>query len=104
MSNSIGQSESERLLRSFAILGAHEHPLDWDRFYRFVVLSHREGVGWDTGEVQIRLERLGVSATVAGEYAEIYWHARCVMHCYDNPGAPRASYAEWIGEHGVPLS
>jgi hypothetical protein len=104
MSDSVGLSESERRLRTFAVLGAHERPLDWDRFYQFVISSHREGLGWDTGEVQIRLERLGMPANAAREYAEIYWHARCVLHCYDNSGAPKASYADWIGEQGTRLN
>jgi hypothetical protein len=101
---SVGQVEVEELLKSFAVLGANDHPLDWERFYRFVASSHRHGIGWNAREVQSRLEDLGLSARAAGDLAEIYWHARCVMHRYDNPGAPKATYADWMEEGAIPLT
>ena len=104
MSDPVDQFEVERLLKCFARLGAHDHPLDWERFYQFVASSHRHAISWDADEVQARLEGHGMPVETAKEFAEIYWHARCVMHRYDSPGDSRGSYADWIGREGVPLT
>jgi len=55
------------------------HPLDWDRFYRFIVMAHARRKRWDAYDVKSRLKKYGFSDEVSTELAEAYWHGRCVL-------------------------
>ncbi len=50
------------------------HPLDWDRFYRFVVVAHAHRRGWDADDVEARMVRYGLPKAKAEEMGEVYWH------------------------------
>lgn len=70
------------------------HPLDWDRFYRFVVLAHVRRKGWDADDVKARMMRCGLPEVKATQMAEIYWHCRCAMRTRSAWGK-RVSYVGW---------
>lgn len=93
----------ERALWQYALL-AHgsnaSHPLDWRRFYKFVVLAHLRRKGWDVGGVKSRLMKYGFSKELALEMAEIYWHGRCVLRVRNRWS--QGDYSDWLGEDGVP--
>jgi hypothetical protein len=71
------------------------HPLDWDRFYRFVVRAHIRRKGWDAYDVKARMLRYGLVEGKATEMAEIYWHCRCAMRVRSH-WTRRIGYADWM--------
>ncbi len=75
------------------------HPLDWKRFYRFVVLAHVRRKGWDVGEVKSRLVKYGFPSRKALEMAEVYWHGRCVLRIRNRWS--QGDYAGWLGKDGT---
>ena len=79
------------------------HPLDWDRFYRFVLLAHTRQVGWDAYAVQGRLKRYGFKNEIARELAEAYWHGRCALFVRKHPGN-RRGHTGWMRGRGTPLT
>lgn len=92
----------ERALWQYAYL-AHgsgaSHPLDWRRFYKFVVFAHNRRKGWDVGEVKSRLIRYGFSKEKALEMAEVYWHGRCVLRIRNRWS--EGDYSGWVGRNGT---
>ncbi len=75
------------------------HPLDWRRFYKFVVLAHARRRGWDVGAVKSRLIKYGFSPDKALEMAEIYWHGRCVLRIHKRWS--QGDYSGWVGKDGA---
>lgn len=94
----------EEALRVFIHLGREQldHPLDCQRFYRFVALAHEHGVGWDAHDVQRRLEGFGIAQDVARDFAEAYWHGRCALYVFQYP-EKTANYGEWVRPGGTAL-
>ena len=92
----------ERALWQYAGL-AHgnraSHPLDWRRFYSFVVLAHNRRKGWDVSEVKSRLVKYGFPPEKALEMAEVYWHGRCVLRIRN--GRSQGDYCGWLGKGGT---
>jgi len=92
----------ERALWQYALL-AHgsnaSHPLDWRRFYKFVVLAHVRRKGWDVAEVKSRLLRYDFSPEKALEMAEIYWHGRCLLRIRNRWS--QGDYSGWLGKGGI---
>jgi len=89
----------ERALWQFAHLAGSNvsHPLDWRRFYRFIVLAHIHRKGWDVGKVKSFLLRYGFSPEKALEMAEIYWHGRCVLRIRKK----WSDYSGWVEKGGT---
>ena len=94
----------EKALKQFAVLGHQMHPLDWNRFYRFVALAHHYRKGWDAHELQNQMEQHGMPTEEARQYAEAYWHARCVLYVRDHPDLSPDAYGDWIKNGGTPLT
>lgn len=86
-----------------ARMGGGEHPLDWQRFYQFVKTAHSVRLGWDAGEVSQRLQNYGIPKKRARYLAEVYWHARCVLHVGRRSWEPRADYYGWMATNGSRL-
>ena len=83
--------------------GDASHPLDWDRFYRFVVLAHVRNKGWDAYDVKARMLRYGFAEGKATEMAETYWHCRCAMRVRSH-WTDRIGYADWMRKGGTPYT
>ena len=79
------------------------HPLDWNRFYRFVVLAHVRRKGWDAHDVKARMVRYGLPKVKATEMAEVYWHCRCAL-CVRSRRTNRVVYAQWMRSNGSRLT
>jgi hypothetical protein len=79
------------------------HPLDWQRFYEFVVLAHSRRKGWDYVDVQGRLRRYGFEERVGRELAEAYWHGRCALYVRARGGRAR-DHVAWIRRGGSCLT
>jgi len=56
------------------------HPLDWKRFYQFVVLAHQRRSGLGADSVQMKLREYGFDERHAIDLASAYWHGRCVLY------------------------
>lgn|SRR5487761_731941 len=98
MAGSGSYGTTEAALRLFAIQSNKKslHPLDWERFYRFIVSAHQFRKRWNHSDVKRLLESYGFSENKAKGLAEIYWHARCSLHLSKSL-APGIRYADWIG-------
>src|SRR5664280_515567 len=72
----------EYALWRFALIAnkTSPHPLDWKRFYEFVVIAHQRRVGWDEGDVQAKLKKFGFDQQHAADLANAYWHGRCTLY------------------------
>lgn len=78
------------------------HPLDWGRFYRFVVLAHVRRKGWDAGNIETLLRNYGFSSEKAKEMAEVYWHGRCVLRVRSK--SSKSDYSGWLKKGGFRLT
>lgn len=94
----------ETFLRQIAPGLASEHPLDWNRFYWFILLAHRYRKRWSAHDVQAILEQHGLPAEKADKFAKAYWHGRCVLYRYKHFDAHRANYDDWMRSGGVPVT
>jgi hypothetical protein len=95
----------ERALWQYAGLahGPHaSHPLDWGRFYRFIVVAHSRRKGWDYTDVQARLKEYGFTEGKAKEMAEVYWHGRCVLSV--KARWFQRGYTGWMKKNGSRLT
>lgn len=71
------------------------HPLDWRRFYLFVVYAHQRQVGWDEYDLRARLKALGFDERHAADFSYAYWHIRCGLHM-SKPRPLNESYHAWV--------
>ena len=109
--NAVGRGDPSPLpiedaLRRFALLAnkSAPHPRDWHRFYDFIVNAHRRRIGWDSFEIVARLKALGFDDRHAREFAEAYWHGRCVLHLRNARGLWTTLYRLWMRKSGTPLT
>lgn len=72
----------DHAFKRFAVLANMDalHPLDWGRFYRFIVAAHTFRAGLDISDVRRRLRQVGFSKENARMLGEAYWHGRCTLH------------------------
>jgi len=94
----------ENFLRRIAPGLASEHPLDWNRFYQFVILAHRYRKRWSSHKVQAILEQHGMPTEKAQKFAAAYWHGRCVLYSQKHFSTTRVKYDDWMGTGGIPLT
>jgi hypothetical protein len=60
------------------------HALDMERFYKFVIGTHRQGEGVTAPDVLALLGRVqGCTKDQADELANLYAHARALLVVYD---------------------
>jgi hypothetical protein len=87
---------AEAALRLFAVQANKSslHPLDWERFYRFVVSAHQFRKGWNHSDVKRLLVEYGFTESRARDLSEAYWHGRCSLHVSKNVSR-RPRYADW---------
>lgn len=71
------------------------HPLDWERFYRFVVSAHQFRKGWNHNDIRRLLEGYGFPSDRAQALAEAYWHCRCSLYVSRRIGRG-VKYAGWV--------
>jgi hypothetical protein len=93
----------EHRLWQFAVLCNKDslHPLDWRRFYLFVVHAHQRRVGWDELEIRAKLKALGFDEKHAVDLSNAYWHIRCALHM-TKPRPMNESYHAWVRYGGIP--
>jgi hypothetical protein len=86
----------EHSLWRFALLAnkSSVHPLDWNRFYQFIVYAHQRRIGWDASDVAQKLKAFGFSEPKAQYMAEAYWHARCALFV-QNHWSRSSEYCRW---------
>lgn len=65
------------------------HPLDWGRFYDFVIVSHRLRSRLDEEELRDLLVQAGFDQGYAQRLSNIYHHTR---HCFRRLQDPQAMY------------
>ena len=96
---------SESALRLFAAQANKSslHPLDWERFYRFVVSAHQFRKAWSHTDVKHILEKLGFPTEMATELAEAYWHGRCSLHLSRN-SMRGTRHSGWVRSGRVPMN
>jgi hypothetical protein len=99
------RSPVDRALKRFAVPANKEalHPLDWGRFYRFVVVAHTFRAGWDISEVRLRLRQFGFSEEQARVLSEAYWHGRCALHVR-NHFDYREDHEAWTRQRSTTLT
>jgi hypothetical protein len=92
----------EYRLWQFAILCNKEspHPLDWRRFYLFVVYAHQRRVGWDEFDIREKLKTLGFDEKNAMDLSNAYWHIRCALYM-TKPRPMNASFHDWMRDGGT---
>jgi len=79
------------------------HPLDWERFYRFIVSAHQFRKGWNHSDIRQLLEGYGFTSDKAKDLAEAYWHGRCSLHLSKHL-ARGTRYADWVRKGRAPLN
>jgi hypothetical protein len=101
--NELPQRTVEYRLSRFATIANERspHPLDWKRFYEFVVFAHSRRIGWDAYDVQRMLIGYGFSRKKAEELAVAYWHGRCILDMR-KPQTATQSYRRWMRNGGTP--
>ncbi len=94
----------EDALSRFAFLANKSslHPLDWGRFYQFVVMAHMRHLGWDHIDVQRRLEKHGFPKEKARYLGEAYWHSRCALYVHVH--FEHTSHSDWVRNGGTLLT
>jgi hypothetical protein len=77
--------EAEQALKFFAdtVNWQSPHSLDEGRFYEFIILTHREDLIPDDGDIKRRLEALGATEGDAWDWARIFGHGCDILRLYD---------------------
>jgi len=92
----------EHQLWRFAMIAnkSSPHPLDWKRFYQFIVAAHGRRTKWTADEVKSKLKAYGFDEQHAHDFASAYWHGRCALYMH-KPRLITEPHCGWMKESGI---